>query len=212
MRIKSTICSGKRYEYYVCSENIDNKNCSPHRISRVHLETTVLALLKQHIESVLNLEEMLEYVDTVPFQELDLRELDMKLQNKEDELNKYKSLRDSLYEDMKLGIVTKDDYVELREAYANRCKSLEIIITQIKQERKSVLEMKNDKYEWIAYFKEYRNIDVLTRNIAVKLIRQVRVVDKKNIEVIFDFEDNYQKMMQLIDVCMQDGKEAVVNG
>ena len=59
--------------------------------------------------------------------------------------------------------------------------------------------MKSDKYEWIEYFKEYKNIDTLTRNVVVKLIKQVKVTDKKNIEVVFDFDDGYQRLAQLLD-------------
>lgn len=199
MRVVSTTNNGKRYEYYHCSSNLDFKSCASHRISRKALEKTVLVLLQNHIASILDLEGMFKFIDTVPFQELDLKVLDDKLQAKEQELVKYKGLRDSLYEDMKLGIVTKEDYVELREAYSIRCKSIEQAIFNYKQEIKSVLEMKSDKYEWIEYFKEYKNIDTLTRNVVVKLIKQVKVTDKKNIEVVFDFDDSYQRLLQLID-------------
>ena len=83
MRVVSTTQNGKRYEYYHCSTNLDYKSCGSHRISRKLLEDTVLAMLQKHIANVLDLEEMLEFIDTVPFQELDLKNLDDKLQDKE---------------------------------------------------------------------------------------------------------------------------------
>ena len=52
---------------------------------------------------------------------------------------------------------------------------------------------------WLDYFTEHRNIEKLTRNVAVSLIREVRVVDKNSIEVMFDFDDCYRECMDNLD-------------
>ena len=42
---------------------------------------------------------------------------------------------------------------------------------------------------------KYQDIEVLTRTVIVELIREIRVHDKKNIEIVFDFDDFYQALL-----------------
>jgi hypothetical protein len=39
-------------------------------------------------------------------------------------------------------------------------------------------------------------MDELTRFVAVSLIRKIRVQDKNNIEITFDFDDCYQQIVE----------------
>ena len=48
---------------------------------------------------------------------------------------------------------------------------------------------------WLDYFVKYQDIEVLTRTVIVELIREIRVHDKKNIEIVFDFDDCYQALL-----------------
>ena len=61
-----------------------------------------------------------------------------------------------------------------------------------------VLESKSDKYHWLDYFAEHQNIQELTRTVAVELIDQILVYDKKHIEVRFNFDDCYQSLLRQI--------------
>ena len=191
--------SGKKYSYYVCSNNNANKKCSSHRISAESLENIVLDTIKSHIACILDLKNVLEFIDTVPFQELDIKEIKFKLETKEKELNKCKEYRNMLYEDMKEGIVSKDDYLELHEEYNKKKNNIEEAIRILEKDLENVINSTTDKYEWIDYFAQYNNIEKLTRNIVVKLIEQIRVIDKKNIEVIFLFNDCYEKLINTLE-------------
>ncbi len=57
---------------------------------------------------------------------------------------------------------------------------------------------KSDKYHWLDYFAEHQNIQELTRTVAVELIDQILVYDKKHIEVRFNFDDCYQSLLRQI--------------
>lgn len=192
---KNSKSGGKTYSYYLCSRNKETKECSGHRVPVDKLEGAVLTVLQTHIRNVLDLEQMLGRISTIPFQEIDIKELEKRIDAKEDELEKCKKYRTELYEDMKDGIVTKEDYMELHEAYTKKRDDAEQAIREMKKEIENILEEKTDKYKWLSYFKEFQNIDALTRNVAVKLLHQVRVTDKKSIEVEFEFEDRYHTLL-----------------
>lgn len=189
---------GKVYSYYICSNNAATKECGAHRIPKDKLERLVLDVLQSHIANVLDIERILTHINTVPFQELEIKELEMQRELKEQEVQKCRELRDMLYEDLKDGIVSKEDYAELYEGYNSRRKKAEEAVRKIRKNIKDVLEAKTDKYEWLRYFKEYRNIGELSRATAVELIDRVKVFDKKHIEVEFAFDDCFRSVLRQI--------------
>ena len=73
---KSSSAGGKKYYYYVCSNNKETKECSSHRIPVGKLEESVLKLLKVHISNILDLQRIMDKIASVPFQELDIKELE----------------------------------------------------------------------------------------------------------------------------------------
>jgi site-specific DNA recombinase len=209
---KNAYAGGKKYQYYVCSRNKETKECSSHRIAVDRLEETVLQLLRVQISNILDLKQVMEKVSTIPFQELDIRELEKRIEQKETEIERCKELRNMLYEDMKDGIVSKEDYMELHEAYTQKRDSAEESVRKMKQEIKDILASNTDKYKWLDYFAEHQNIDRLTRNVAVELIDRVRVIDRNSIEVVFSFEDCYKEILNNLQhagckvVCDEHGR------
>lgn len=203
---KNAYAGGKKYQYYVCSRNKETKECSNHRIAVDRLEETVLQLLRVQISNILDLKQVMEKVSTIPFQELDIRELEKRIEQKETEIGRCMELRNMLYEDMKDGIVSKEDYMELHEAYTQKRNLAEDAVRKMKQEIKDILASNTDKYKWLDYFAEHQDIDRLTRNVAVELIDRVKVIDKGSIEVVFSFGDCYK---EIIDNLQKAGCEAV---
>lgn len=206
---------GKVYSYYICSKNAATKECGTHRIPKEKLESLVFEVLQTHIANVLDTGRILEYINTVPFQELEIKELERQKEAKEQEIERCRELRDMLYEDLKDGIVSKEDYAELYEGYNNRRKKAEGAVRKLRNEIQNVLEAKTDKHEWLRYFKEYQNISGLNRMAAVELIDRVRVFDKNHIEIDFNFQDCFQSALRQIQsagctVCTEeDGKVTI---
>ena len=195
--VRKNVCSGKRkYRYYVCSRNKATKECASHRIGVERLEEAVLEGLKVQVANVLDLKRAMEKVSEIPFQELDIRELERRIEQKEAEVLRCRELRNMLYEDMKDGIVSKEDYRELHEAYTQRRDLAEEAVRQMKGEIEDILASNTDKYRWLDYFAEHENIDRLTRNVAVELIERVKVVDRETVEVVFSFGDCYREVLE----------------
>ena len=118
----------------------------------------------------------------------------------EGDVEKLKALRDNLYEDMKDGIVSKKEYMELRESFTKRRNTSEKEIRQVEKEIGYILADNSEKYKWIDYFLEHKDITELNRLAVVQLIDKIVVHDKKNVEVVFNFEDCYQELLQTAEV------------
>lgn len=184
------------YSYYICSRNAATKECGTHRIPMEKLEETVLEILKIHIENILDMKRILDYINVVPFQELDIKELEKRKEAKVQEVERCRQLRDYLYEDFREGIISKEDYTELHEGYTEKRKKAEEAVRNIEHQITEILESKSDKYQWLDYFTEHQNIQELNRTVAVELIDQIKIYDKKHIEVVFNFNDCYQSLLR----------------
>ncbi len=127
-----------------------------------------------------------------------MKELERQKEEKEQEIERCRKLRDMLYEDLKDGIVSKEDYAELYEGYNSRRKKAEEAVRKLVHKIRDVLDEKTDKYEWLRYFKEYQNISGLSRMAAVELIDRVKVFDKNHVEIDFNFQDCFQSALHQI--------------
>lgn len=190
---------GKVYSYYICSRHAATKECATHRIPMEKLEETVLGLLQVHVANILDMKRILGYINTVPFQELDIRELEHRKEAKEKEAERCRELRDYLYEDFRDGVISKEDYAELHEGYTGKRKKAEEAVRKIEHQITEILESKTDKYKWLDYFTEHQDIGELTRTVAVELIDRIKIYDKKHIEVVFNFNDCYQALLSQME-------------
>ena len=136
MTRKVSTVAGKKYAYYLCSANKETKRCSSHRIPEKDLEDAVLVMLKQHIQNILHLKRVLEFVGTVPFQEINMKKLQDRLEKKKQETERCKELRMMLYSDMKEGIVIK------RRLCRASCKHMESGLRNAEESIRAIQEKK----------------------------------------------------------------------
>ena len=89
---------GKEYIYYVCSSAKCGKKCENHNIREDYLKESVLVSIQARIRSVIDLENLVRYVDALPLQQLEIIRLQAQLAQKQEEAERYKRLLRSLYE------------------------------------------------------------------------------------------------------------------
>ena len=200
MTKKNVSAGGKIYSYYVCSGHANRRGCtSTHRIPKKKLEDTVFSLLKKHIQDVIDMERVLKYIDEVPFKDIEIRRLNERKDTLESDVARLKEFRNDLYVDLKDGLISKEDYEELYRSFSEKREAFENEISSINAHMRDVLNENTDKYRWMSYFTERKDIKELTRAVAVELIQQVKVIDKNNVEVIFSYDDYFCACADMIE-------------
>lgn len=192
---KVTTAKGKKYSYYVCSRNKDRSGCSSHRIKTEDLETAVLRILQNHIRVVVEMRKCLDFIEKLPFRQINLRKAEERLLKIEEEISRYRKLKITLYEDMKEGIVTKEDYVDISVQYEQRIKDAEQAAEQIHKEIDTLMGNSTDEQRWMKDFIQYKNLTQLTRIAAVELIEKIHVFENKKIVVEFLHAQDFEKLM-----------------
>ena len=206
--VRKTIPAGnKKYVYYVCSANKNDKTCSAHSIRDTALEEIVLEALRQYIRDVVDLQELLEITDTAPLRTAEAQKVQRQLDKKRGELERYQKLLMSLYENLADNIITKDEYARLKRNYADRAEEAERQLDVLQATIDAIHEHGGEDKAWMEQFKKRQNLTALDRNIVVSLIERVMVYPDHRIEVSYRWQDEFAWQMDILRRVQE--KEAV---
>lgn len=199
MSRKVSTVAGKKYVYYMCSANKKDGSCSSHRIKEDELEKAVIIYLNAYIEELSEIKKLLGYVEKLPLQESNIRRLDMRIVQLEEETERYEKLKISVYEDLKENLITKDEYVTLKHEFEMRRRDTLDSIAQINIEIERLVQRNGKHHKWIEAFISKKKVETLTRNVVVELIDHIRVYEDKRLEIAFRYADRYAEALYLIN-------------
>lgn len=192
---KTVPAGGKKYAYYYCSKNKAGGGCTTHCISEKALEKAVLQALQNHIASILDIERILRYIDTLPMKQEEVRKTDTQLLMKQEEIEKYKTLKVSIYEDLKSGVIDADEYREFKGIYGKKCEEAEQAAGRLQQDMALILAGKGANSLWIETFKKNRNITELSRKVIVSLIEWINIYSGSRVEIRFRYQYEYERAL-----------------
>ena len=219
--VRKTVPSGKRkFIYYVCGSHKGNKDiCSSHNINAEALEESVLKLLNYQIKDVTDLGRILDKLEDAQSRKGEIETLkdtsmpfgrkeekrNRQITKKKEEIQKYNHLRLDLYEDYKDGLITKEEYLELKEIYEKRTQAAEQVLEAMEVEMAFFADGNENTCGWINEFKKYGYLECLSREVVVSLIEQILVYEKKEgeryprIEIHFKYADEFQASLNLLE-------------
>lgn len=196
--IRKTVPSGGvKYFYYVC-KNSKTKSCTPHSISEKLLEESVLSAVQTHIGNILNLEQILAFIDTLPIKQEEVQKIDKQLVKINEEISRYKELKISLYESLMGGIIEESEYRELKASYSKKSDEAEKAALRLSGEIEKIINSKGEKSFWIESFKIHRNIEALSRKVVVSLIDEIVIYEGNRIGIVFKYQYNYESALNFV--------------
>lgn len=205
MSRKVSTVAGKKYVYYMCSANKKEGVCSSHRIREDELEKAVVTYLNSYIDELENIQHFLEFIDKLPYQEVNVKRLNMRIVQLEEDAQKYEKLKVSVYEDLKDELISKEEYISMKQEFEKRRRAALDSIAQIKIEIETLASRNGKHHEWIESFIANKGIEKLERNVVVELIDYIRIYEDKRIEIVFRYADNYKEILNQIRY-IQDNK------
>ena len=190
---------GKKYDYYICSTyRLDTKACSMHNISEKALFKIVETAVKNEIQAVLKLKDMLDYISTLPRKSFEAIKLDQQLAELNKELKHNEHFKTSAFEKYIDGTISEDMYREYTAIYDKKCSEIRSAIEKRQQAINEIMENQTPKTEWIDYFIENRNIEHLDRLLLVRMVKRIYIHSTKRIEIVFHHETDFKAAMEYI--------------
>jgi DNA invertase Pin-like site-specific DNA recombinase len=196
---KSYNSGGKAYSYFICSTRKAGKGCSTHSISEEKLTDVVLQMVSKQIDSVCEMEKMLDIVASLPEKQANVFNYDAQVVRLKEEIERNKSFKLKLYENLQEGLIGQDEYFLFKKSYAAKIAEAEAAIWAIEDEREQAVSRNRDSLSWMETFKKYRNITSVNRSMVVDLIRQVNVFEGGRAEVVFRHADEAEKVVKMLE-------------
>ena len=204
--VRNSVCrNGKTYIYYMCGNNRTNRACSSHRISDKLLEESVFLSLKQHIDRIVDMERILAYLETLPYHQADVEKADRQRIKRQEEAARYARLKTSLYESLTEGLIDKAEYLEMKAIYDEKLREAQAAEAKLKEEMEDLLSSRPTNTFWIERFKQYRNLERLTRRIAVTLIERIDIYEDCRMVIRFKYQDSFERALAVIEGIKPEG-------
>ena len=215
--VKKTVPYGeKKYVYYVCGGHKQNKGiCSNHSIKAEVLEESVLKLLNYQIKAISDMEVVLSGLEEKECKSSGVEKRKQQIAKKKEEIQKINALKLDLYEDFKESLLTKEEYLELKQIYGQRIQAAESAMDVLGQEVELLISNQGHLNEWMEEFKKFGHMESLSREAVVSLIDKILVYEKQKgerhprIEVKFKYAEEISEALELMSDSQAENKETL---
>ncbi|MDO5785887.1 MAG: recombinase family protein [Eubacteriales bacterium] len=166
--------------------------CTPHTISLKVLEEIVLSDLKVIVQNIRDLQELVRQHDLATSR---AKQIDDTEPNKiASELERVKKRKQSVYEDYKDGLISKEEFLSYREEYLKK----EVLYTKQMEAASKRLEDQTaeDDFQtpWMRRLLELRDVEKLDREIVVDMVSEILVYENRRIRIRYNFSDELQHL------------------
>lgn len=200
MNIKTNTFPYGVFRYYRCvtRRKIATNGCTNHTIRVDKLEEAVLVYLQQIIALAVEADEIIQQINSSGKRKQETSYLEKALHTNETEKEKCSRMMLDLYPDWKNGIITKEEYLSLKQ---NMQDKIEEYNANIEKLTASISEMKNGvstENEFLNSFIKYKNIQCLTRPLVIELIDSIYVYEGGRIQINLKCQDAYEQILNFL--------------
>lgn len=190
----------RKYYYYACSTYFRKSQglCTKHTIRNDKLEDAVLEAVKLQISLVIDADKVIRQISKSKKFNYKMDIISSNIDRHEKELDKFKKLKKSTYEDWKFGVIREDEYFEYVKGYDDKIQQLEDALKKLYIEKATSSSENKYDSDWVEKFETNKNIKELSKEVIDDLIENIYVHDDGNITITFKFQDEYQNVINYI--------------
>lgn len=201
MSKKSNKHSYGEYHYYRCTTARKMKNgaCTNHTIRIDKLEEAVLVFLQKMVDVAVEYDGILKRINADSRRKNKSNHLEKSLENRLAERENINKMILELYPDLKSGLISKQEYMDLKTDFQ---KKIEMLDESIKSLKKTAEEYQNgiEENSFIESFKKFGNIESLTRPVLTELIEEILVHEGGNITIRLKCKDAFEQAAEYIEM------------
>ena len=182
------------YTYY-CSTRyrICKDDCIENKIKSEDLDKIVLKAIKHQIKLYLKVDTLIDEI----IEKRNSSNTKTTLDNIERNLNEKRKIKQKFYEDWKLGIISKEDYLNFVKSNEN---TINILTERYKKYSDKLSEENNleDKKSLFKKIEKYKDIKEVNKELIDDMIDKIYSYGNNKVEIIFKYQDEYKNIMKLI--------------
>lgn len=205
MTRKTVNYKGNKYFYYYCPTGKKNGCNASNMVKEDELIQCVTESIQAHIRSVASLNELLGGINSKHINQDMAKKITAQIKDVQKQLDKCNEYKSSLYENFVSGILSKEDYKQLKLSYTNDGKRLEAALQELETELDECVNNTSKKSVWIEHFKQFENISEIDRATVIQLIMSIHIFSKTHLQITFNYKDEYEQAL----ATLEEYKEAV---
>ena len=188
--------------YYYCRTYKDQSKggCTKHTIRHDRLEAAVLYAIRQQVYLAVDYSKTIEWINRAPLVKSQSKKLIDAIEQKERELSKIIRYKQAIYQDWKDGEISHSDYRHMKADYEQQADALGAVIERLQAEKAEIENGVDVENPFLLAFRQYQNIDKLTRDVLIELVDHIKVYEGGSISIVFRFADELRRVQEYIEV------------
>lgn len=191
--------NGKEYVYYYCPTGKKGGCMSSSMIKESELTECVQSSLKAHINSVVSLNSLITSVSRERINQGLVQEYTGYIKSNEEQLARVEGFKRKLYENLVSGALSKEEFLQYKQEYSAKAEDIKRAIEDWNGKLTEVLENRGERNRWLNHFLRFAEMEEIDRSAVSRLIQSIKISADKQIEVRFNYQDEYRKAAAFIE-------------
>lgn len=190
---------GKKKAFYICQTKNKSGDCTRHSIEEEELKRIVLKEIQIYTALFLDYNAVMQELQEMEVSYDQIVNYDAQILKLQEEYTKYYMLRASLYDDLKAGIINKEEFEEFRDVYGKKCEAAEQAVERQKQ---IIREMIQDGVTATIQLEEWKHslsLTELDRGLLAMAICKIHVYEDAKLCITFRYQDVIEKKKVICD-------------
>lgn len=185
---------GKEKAFYICQTKNKGGDCTRHSIPEEVLKKIVLKEIQTYTALFVDYEMIMEELQQMEVSYDQVISYDTQIAKLQEEYNKCHSIKVSLADDLKSGMITKEEFDEFRESYGKKCEELDQMIEHQKKLVKQMFEGGVSAKVQLEDWKKSLEIKELDRTLLALTVDKIYIYENKQIKIRIRYQDVIEKM------------------
>ena len=156
-------------------------------------------MVRHYISSLGKYESISEKVREMEVSYELFKKIDKRQEHTKKSKAKFELLKSALYQDLKEGIISEEEFYGMREFYTNRIAESGLVLERQNKEIARLYQKSLGNKNFLSEIKKYRNITALDRGLLVRLVDKIYVLEGKRIEIHFNYDETTEILNKLND-------------
>lgn len=199
MFLRNKHSHGKVTAWYYCAlhENYNSSYCVKKAVKKQDVEDIALKLIRAQIKLFTDAREMIIALNKKESSKTKHRIYSDQIRNVKKQIEKYMSLKASLYEDFANGVLSQSDYISMGQEYAQKADELRIFLAELEKEAQKYSQTYAMNGSWAQIIEQYQNAENLTEEMIDAFIDEMILYNNGHVEVKFRFKDELDEVIHL---------------
>lgn len=185
---------GKKKAFYICQTKNKGGDCTRHSIPEEVLKRIVLKEIQAYTALFVDYQMIMEELCEMKVSYDQVIGYDTQISKLQEEYNRYYSLKASLGDDLKEGLISKEEFDDFWESYGRKCEELEQMIENQKKLVKQMFEGGVSATVQLEDWKKSLEIKELDRTLLALTVDKIYIYENKQIKIHIRYQDMIEKM------------------